>query len=141
MHFTVLYLMEGEKLEDVSTALVEEEFAEDFCDCCGESEPAIYGVCDWFQVGGRWCDQLKAKKGIKGDKSWGDTEESGDQWFSIVEIEDLLEPISKKLIYAVADRHGYYCDESDDEDWKTKLIQKINKKEIKGCVALIDCHD
>lgn len=138
MHFTVLYLMEGKKLDDVNTALVEEEFGERFCDCCGESEPAIVDVCDWFQIGGRWDDQLKAKKGIKGDKSWSNAdEESGENWFSIVEIEDLIEPISKKFIYAVADEHDYF----EDEEWKTKFIQKINKKEIKGCVAVIDCHD
>lgn len=137
MHFTVLYLMENKELEDVSTALVEEWFGERYCYCCGETEPTIWSVCDWFQIGGRWCDQIKAKKGIKGDKSWGNLEESDENWFSIVEIQDLLEPISKKLIYAVADDDKY----TEDEDRTAEIIQKINKKEITGCVALIDCHD
>ena len=137
MHFRVLYIMPNVSLDDISLGGIEEEFGKKFCYDCGASTGEIMDFCDWFQIGGRWCDQLKAKKGIKGDKSWGNMEESGENWFSIVEIQDLLEPISKKFIYAVADDDNY----TEDEDHKAEIIQKINKKEITGCVALIDCHD
>lgn len=145
MHFTILYIMEDEKIENLSYGSVEEEFSNQFCYCCGETEPP-YPICDWFQIGGRWNDILWATKGIKGEPSWGDTHETGPKQFSIVEIRNLIKDININNIHGVASRNKGECWE---EGWGTgekssivaDYIEKINKKEIKGCVALIDCHD
>ena len=144
MHFTILYVMENEELENINLGTVAEQFSDQFCYCCGETEPPC-PICDWFQIGGRWNDPFWATKGIKGEKSWGDSHSTGPKQFSIVEIKNLIKPIEVKDIFGVASRDSGDCIQSDwgggDKQGIVDLINKINKKEIKGCIALIDCHD
>ena len=149
MHFTTLFILQGEKLEDLSTYEIEEIFGERFCYHCGETRPKYEYWCDWFQIGGRWCDILKAKKGIHCGRSWSnDNAPKVDGEYSIVDIADLTEPIDRNLIYAVATRSRIY---QEDNDWQTggkvdkskfhALLDKIDNKQISGVIALIDCHD
>ena len=139
MHFTTLYLLQNEELDNISDSYVEEDFCDRFCYCCGETRPRYNYWCDWFQIGGRWCDLLKAKKGIVGARSWCNKEEESEpNTYSIAEIKDLTENISEEYIYAIATRSRIY--EADTDKFK-QLLNKINTKQIKGVVALIDCHD
>ncbi len=142
MHFTVLYVKEDTKLEDISLDFVEQEFGDAFCDCCGEREPEISGVCDWFQIGGRWCDALKATRGIKGDPSWCCSPTAEIDAFSISEIADLddsfLTTKLENLVYAIATPEMYV--EHYDKDIFKEMLDKIITKQIKGVVALVDCH-
>lgn len=145
MHFTVLYFKENVKLEDINIEVIEEEFTHNYCCCCGETEPEIQYVCDWFQIGGRWCDILEVVEGasgITGDPSWcssGYKEETNK--VSICEVKDLAPSFShvvEKQIYAVATESKYF------EEWEEEgkaLLTKILNKEVEGVVTLIDCHD
>lgn len=148
MHFTTLFLMKGEDLENLTLSEIEEDFAERFCYSCGETHPRYRMWCDWFMIGGRWCDILKAKKGLKGERSWyNEKEEERVNYYSVANIEDLEEEITENHIYAIATKSRIYCKEEwfgSSEKVKTKfdqLLKKINNKEFKGVVALIDCHD
>ena len=139
MHFTTLYLLKGEELDNVSTSTIEEDFYERFCYGCGENVPKYQYWCDWFQIGGRWCDILKAKKGLVGERSFCNKDEKQlKNHFSIAEIKDLTGDLDTNYIYAVATRSRIYHSGSDKY---ADLIKKINNKQIKGVVALIDCHD
>lgn len=162
MHFTVLYFKEGKKLEDCSKIDIEDDFASKFCYSTLEDEllydeetgeyvenpdfelPEGYvgSVCDWFQIGGRWVDALKASRGLKGDPSWGfDNFKSPEDGFSVVEIKDLnenfLEDIDT-LLYAVATETEYF--ENSEEEYDD-FITKLKTKELNGVISLIDCHD
>ena len=139
MHFTTLFVLKGASLEDLSFSEIEEMFCDRFCYSCGESRPMYRYWCDWFQIGGRWCDLLVAKTGWTGERSWcnGD-DETLPNHFSVVEIKDLTEPIDKDNIYAVATRSRIYEDAYEQYD---KLIDQINAKKFDGVIALIDCHD
>lgn len=139
MHFTTLYLLKNEELDNVSVDSVSEDFFYRFCYGCGENVPKYQYWCDWFQIGGRWCDLFKAKRGLVGERSWCNTDEKHTKnTYSIVEIKDLKEEIDENWIYAIATRSRIYHEGSD----KYKdLLQKINSKQIKGVVALVDCHD
>lgn len=147
MHFTTLYLLKEESLDNISEGLIVQDFTDRYCYCCGESNPSNREWCDWFQVGGRWADILKAKKGIKGELTLLANEEERKQFladkehFSIINIEDLLEDIKEDNIYAIADQDQIYCKEEGSEEKFKLLLRMINKKLIKGVVALIDCHD
>ena len=139
MHFTTLFILKGEKLENISLKYIEDLFCDRFCYCCGETTPKYEWWCDWFQVGGRWCDILVANKGIVGERSWCNQEEEQEpNHFSIVEIKDLKEPINEDSIYAVATKSRIYQD--GDEKYHS-LIEQINSKQFDGVIALIDCHD
>ena len=139
MHFTTLFILKGEKLDDISFQEIDDMFCERFCYCCGESRPMYEYWCDWFQIGGRWCDLLVATKGKVGERSWCNQDDKMEQnHFSIVEIKDLTNDIDKEMIYAVATKSRIYhdCDEKYHQ-----LIDQINAKQINGVIALIDCHD
>jgi hypothetical protein len=139
MHFTTLYLLKGEELDNIGLSEIEEDFGDRFCYCCGETRPRYRYWCDWFQIGGRWCDLLLAKRGIVGSRAWGNKDdEAMPNRYSIVEIKDLEEDINDEFIYAVATKSRIFMD--GDEEYH-KLLKKINNKEIKGVIALIDCHD
>ena len=150
MHFSTLFLLKGATLEDTSERDIEVEFYEKFCYGCGENTPKYQYWCDWFQIGGRWCDMLVAKKGIRCDRGYpNEGEPIVPNHFSIVEIKDLTEPISSERIYAIATRSRIYQSSNDwggsengvNIDKYNELIDKINNKQINGVVALIDCHD
>lgn len=152
MHFTTLYLLKGEELENVSLGEIEEDFSIRFCYCCGEQTPKYEWWCDWFQIGGRWTDILKAKKGIYGERSWCNTDKKTKKGsYSVVEIKDLTEDIDENEIYAIATKsriytnpeNGYGSNEGNtsNRDMFHKLLNQINNKQINGVVALIDCHD
>ena len=145
MHFTVLYFKEGLKLEDTSLEEIEEDFGEAYCYCCGEREADVMDVCDWFQIGGRWCDILEVvdgAKGITGDPSWciKDHEVKTNK-VSACEVKDLassFEEVAEKNIYAVATETNYF--ENWEDEFKD-LLTKIKNKEVNGVITLIDCHD
>ena len=150
MHFTTLFVLKGEDLDNLNQSIIEDMFCESFCYCCGENTPKYEYWCDWFQIGGRWCDMLKAKKGIhctRGYPNEGEPVVEGK--FSVVNIEDLEEPIDKSYIYAIATKSRIYQSNNDwggnekgvNLDKFTKLLNDINNKAFKGVVALIDCHD
>ena len=148
MHFTTLYILKGETLDNVTQYSIEDDFQDRFCYCCGETRPRYRDWCDWFQIGGRWCNILKAKRGIKGERSWCNKEEEDvKDMYSIVEIKDLTEPINREQIYAVATETDIYQDEDSwggdcvDKEKYNELLDKIDRKEITGVIALIDCHD
>lgn len=147
MHFTTLFLLKGKTLEDISIGDIYQLYGESYCYSCGESTPKYLRFCDWFQVGGRWSDILKAKKGIKGDTSWANDEKSLPNTFSVCEIKDLMEPIKEEQIYSIATKSRMYIKGNDYSWFKTnnekyeELLRKINNKEINGVIALIDNHD
>lgn len=138
MHFTTLYLLKGVELNNTSIEEIEESFAIRYCYCCGETHPKYQYWCDWFQIGGRWNDieVLKAEKGLKGKNGVGN--DYGEPKNSVVEIKDLEGDIDTQFVHAIATKCRIY--ENGTEEFK-KLVDKINKKLIKGVVALIDCHD
>ena len=147
MHFTVLYIMEDVKLEDLIKEYggkkgvvnkIYDDFGTLYCDGCGEFEPENCYVCDWFQIGGRWFDILPAKNGISGDASFilKDTKET-QNFCSICNIEDLDKNFEfENKIYGIADN----CDYFENEDYMKQIFDKIRKNEIKGVIALLDCH-
>ncbi len=146
MHFTTLFVLKNETLENISRSEIEDMFAERFCYCCGETKPKYHYYCDWFQLGGRWSDILKAKKGIRCEKCWSnDYAKDEKDMFSIVEIKDLIDELPKDRIYAVATKSriyehsdGFYFINPEKFD---KFINDINNKKFNGVIALIDCHD
>ena len=148
MHFTTLFIIKNADLDDLSASEIEEMFSDRFCYCCGETTPKYDYWCDWFQIGGRWPDILKAKKGIQCESSWSnDYAPKVDGSYSIVNIKDLTEPINRQQIYAVATKSRIY---QHDEDWGgsnvdkekfNKLLDDIDNKRFNGVVALMDCHD
>lgn len=139
MHFTTLFILKGETLENISSSQIEDMFSERYCYCCGETRPTRRYWCDWFQIGGRWCDILKAKNGIHGEKSWCNEEEQiENDKFSIVEIKDLTEKIDRSSIYAVANKTTIY---DDSKEKFNKLLDDIDNKKFNGVIAVIDCHD
>lgn len=144
MHFTVLYVKEDTKLEDITLSDIEEEFGDAYCYCCGDREADIMNVCDWFQVGGRWSDVIKATRGIKGDPSWCSTPTTENDLFSIVEIADVDEEFLttrlENFVYAVATPETYEENYDENKEFK-EIFNKVKNKQINGVIALIDCHD
>jgi len=141
MHFSTLFILKNETLENISKSEIDDLFSDRFCYCCGESRPKYRYWCDWFQVGGRWGELFVAKKGLIGDRSWCNEKDPVEKdHYAICEIKDLTEPIDKDCIYAVATKSRIYEAESHREKFD-KLIDQINRKEINGVIALIDCHD
>ena len=149
MHFTTLFILKGEKLEDLSTNEIEEMFCERYCYCCGETTPKYRYWCDWFQIGGRWCDTLKAKNGIHCERGWSnDNAPIVKGKYAIAQISDLTAPIDRTCIYSVATKSRIY---QKNDDWQTggevsqnkfdKLLDDIDNKKFDGVIALIDCHD
>ena len=149
MHFTTLFLLKGEELEDISLSEIEDMFCDRFCYCCGETTPKYEYWCDWFQIGGRWCDILKAKNGLHGNPSLFDKDFKAKKGtYSIANIRDLTAPINGKQIYAIATKSRIYQEDGEwqiggkvDKDKFHKLLDDINNKRFDGVVALIDCHD
>ena len=100
MHFTTLFILKGEKLENLSREAIEDMFCERYCYCCGETKPKYQYWCDWFQIGGRWCDSLKAKKGLHAQRTWPIKDEPivpGE--FAVAQISDLTDKLPRKKIY------------------------------------------
>ena len=148
MHFTTLFILKGETLDTIGESDVIQLFGERFCYACGETTPKYQYWCDWFQIGGRWGDMLQAKKGIHCERNWSnDNAPIVEDEFAIVEIKDLTAPLPRGNIYSVATKSRIYL---KSEDWNygnvnpvkfNELLDKIDKKEIKGIIAFIDCHD
>lgn len=138
MHFTTLFLMEDRELKNTSNALIEDLFRDNYCYCWGETNPTYRDWCDWFVIGGRWNDEaiLKTKTGRIGEDGFGDYKERQIQ---VCEVKDLTEPLVTDYIYAVADEFGNLYE--SEEDGFGELIRKINSKQVKGVLAIIDCHD
>ena len=149
MHFTTLFVLKNAKLEELTPQMIEELFCERYCYCNGETSPKYLWWCDWFQIGGRWSDILTAKNGVKGERSWANKDEDDEEGkFSIVNIEDLTEPLPRQLIYSVATKSRIYTNENgwqvgaiNDEDKYNQMLDDIDNKKYKGVIALIDCHD
>lgn len=148
MHFTTLFILKNEKLEDLTTADIEEMFSERYCYNCGETKPKYKYWCDWFQIGGRWCDLLKAKRGIHCKRGWSnDNTPIVEGEFAIVQISDLTEKLPRDSIYAVATKSRIYTHEDAwqcgyvNEAKFNKLLDQIDNKEFDGVIAFIDCHD
>ena len=143
MHFTTLYLLKGETLDNVSLSSIEQDFSDRFCYCYGETRPKYRYWCDWFQIGGRWCDMIQAKRGIVGKRSWANKDdEPNKDHYSIVEVKDMEGEIGIDInsIYAIATKSRIF--ETDIyPDKVKKIIQDINEKKFKGVIAFIDCHD
>ena len=148
MHFTTLFILKGEKLEDYSKEEIEDIFCERFCYCCGETKPKYLYWCDWFQIGGRWGDLLKAKKGIHCDRGWSnDNAPIVPGEFAVAQISELTEPLPRNRIYSVATKSQIILKSEDwtvgkvDEEKFNKILDDIDNKKFEGIVALIDCHD
>ena len=141
MHFSTLFLLKNKTLDNICFSEIEKDFAKRFCYCCGETTPKYRNWCDWFQIGGRWCDILEAKRGLVGERSWcNENEKRLPDTFSVVEIEDLTKKIDIESIYAIATKSRIYEYNYEKEKFQS-LLDKINNKKIKGVIALIDCHD
>ncbi len=140
MHFSTIYLMRNEELDNVNNDGIIEDFYKRFCYGCGENTPKYEYFCDWFALGGRWLDILNASKGYKGETSWTnkDNEPSNDEHYSVCEIKDLISEINENSVYAIATKSKIYRQE---ENKFKELLDKINTKKIKGVIALMDCHD
>ena len=142
MHFSTLYLMRNEELDNIGLGEIERDFSERFCYCCGETHPRYRYWCDWFQIGGRWAEPIVAKKGLTGERSWcnsGDKRISKNN-FAVAEIKDITEPLQAENIYAIATKSRVYSEDEYPDEYHD-LLDKINNKKIKGVVAFIDCHD
>ena len=148
MHFTTLFVLKNEELKYLSKREIEDMFRERYCYDCGESKPKYKRWCDSFQIGGRWCDILTAKKGLKGTRSWTNKNEPNQKGkYSIVQIEDLSEKLPRDEINSVATKskivlknEEWTCGNVDEEKFN-ELLDNIDNKKIKGIIALIDCHD
>ena len=148
MHFTTLFILKGEKLEDLSRKEIEDMFCDRYCYCCGETRPKYQYWCDWFQIGGRWCDPLKAKKGLHAERGWSnDNAPIVKGEFAVAQIKDLTEPLPRQFIYSVATKSRIVIKNSDwadgdiDEDKFNRMLDEIDNKKFDGVIALIDCHD
>lgn len=163
MHFTVLYFRENKTLEDLDDnylSELEEEFGRKYLD--PDFERFIYDeetddyvenpdyddsklvspICDWFQVGGRWADQLKASSGLKGERSWCNcNQETPEGYYTIVEVKDLddefLQTI-ENMIWAVVTETTYF---EVGESGYNEFMRRLKSKELVGVVSLIDCHN
>ena len=139
MHFTTLYLLKGEELDNLNASIIEADFGMRYCYCCGETRPMYQWWCDWFQIGGRWAEPIIAKKGLLGERSFFNREEKRlPDHYAIAEIKDITAPLDENCIYAIATKSRIY--QKGDKKFDT-LLSKINNKTINGVVAFIDCHD
>ena len=148
MHFTTLFILKGEKLEDLSSREIENQFREKFCYCCGETKPKYQNCCDWFQTGARWGDPIKANKGFNCERGWSNDDSpvvNGE--FAVVQISDLTEKLPRDMIYSVATKSRIYL---KSDDWNSgevnpeklnELLDEIDSKKFDGVIAFIDCHD
>lgn len=139
MHFTVYVILRDEKLEDFDYNEFEEDFSNKFCDCCGENEPEIEDVCDWFQLGGRWVDRLHASKGITGSPAWmmAEYHRPDDNQYSACEIKDLLTTDESFEPYA------FVLDDNYAEEGSTEynsILNQIRNKTLNGVLVALDCH-
>ena len=141
MHFSTIYILKGEELDNINASIIEEDFSDRFCYCCGETRPRYRYWCDWFQIGGRWCDILKAPKGFHCTRGYpNEGEPIIDNQFSVVEVKDLLEAIDENSIYSVLDIDEEIIYTREYPEFK-ELLDAINNKQVSGVIALIDCHD
>lgn len=147
MHFTVVYFKENVTLKDLKSKYLDikdqlsEEFYTKYSDGCGERKPDIYDVCDWFQIGGRWNDMLRATKGYKGKASIFDLNKSTESnAFSIVNSADLEEEFLNKIdsCFAGVATELEYFEEGDPKF--INFFTKLKNKEINGVLCLMDCH-
>ena len=164
MHWTVLYFKENTKLEDLGEDYIN-YLVEDFANKYLQDEDAgmrfdeeleewvedddyetpdgyVEGICDWFQVGGRWADHIKATRGLKGERSWCNVDqETPDDCYTVVEVKDIddefLQTI-EKLFYGIA-TESKYCEGDNDPGYKD-FMTKLKNKELTGVITLVDCH-
>ena len=149
MHFTTLFVLKNKKLEELTKEEVENLFSERFCYNCGETTPKYQMWCDWFQTGGRWGDIIKAKKGIHCESSWSnDYAKPQNGIFSIVQINDLTEPLPRQKIYSIATKSKIILKNEEwqwgncvDEEKFNQMLDDIDNKKFDGVIALFDCHD
>ena len=149
MHFTTLFILKGEKLEDLSREEIENLFCERYCYCCGETKPKYEYWCDWFQIGGRWGDPLNAKKGLHAKRGYPiEDEPIVPGKFAVTQISELTELLPREKIYSIATKSRIYLKSSDwqvggivDKDNFHKLLDDIDNKKFEGVIAFIDCHD
>lgn len=145
MHFRVLYIMPNVSLDDISLGGIEEEFGKKFCYDCGASTGEIMDFCDWFQIGGRFDSYLVAERGIREGYGFEDDDveeidKKDENKFDVAEIKDLLWPLKNDNFYAIATPSDI-IEVDANEEAAQELLDKVNNNIIKGCVAVIDCHD
>lgn len=159
MHFTVLYFKENKTLKDLNLAKIDEDFGSKFCYSIFEDEfiydeetddyvenpdfdfpeEFVCDVCDWFQVGGRWLNTIKASRGLTGEPSWTTPKETTG--YTIVEVKDLDDEYLKTIderFYGVATETDYF--ENGDPGFD-EFMTKLKNRELVGVISLIDCHN
>lgn len=156
MHFSVLYFKENKKLDDINIYDLEDDFGMKFCyeynDCdyiyneetdeyeeIFDFEDSICGICDWFQLGGRWVDMLQASRGISSEQLLASGENANG--YSVVEVKDLNDDFLKdidELFYGVATETSYATQGDFEFD---EFMTKLKNKELVGVISIIDCHD
>lgn len=163
MHFTVLYFKSNTKLENLGKDYINylsedfgrkfmqdddgyyfDEELDDYVEDPNYEVPEdhVSGICDWFQIGGRWVDRIKASRGLKGEPSWCNcSDRTPNDQYTIVEVQDIddefLQTI-ENLVYGIATESEYF--EGDhDPDYK-EFMSKLKKKELVGVITLVDCH-
>lgn len=148
MHFTTLFVLKNESLEDLSKKEIIDMFYERYCNGGGDNKPKRQYWCDSCKIGGRWCDILTAKRGIKGDRTWTNSDAPNQKGkFSIVQIKDLTEPLPRQWINSFATKSKIVLKNDEwtsgnvNEDEFNKMIDDIDNKKFRGVIALIDCHD
>lgn len=149
MHFSTLFFLRNEELENTNILEIEEIFSKRFCYNCGETKPKYLYWCDWFAIGGRWGDLLNASKGKRCASTWSnDYKKDQEGRYAICNVSDLTQPIDENLIYAIATKSKIYRKSGEWQDEAIcdkakfdKLLSDINGKKVKGVIAIIDCHD
>jgi hypothetical protein len=147
MHFAVYTILKNSKLRDFDRYKFIDDFSNKFCfdydteDDASLAENRICCLCDWFEIGGRWCDMFKATKGIKGDLDWmrrmsGEFGHINKNDVSVCEIDDLLEVPEPPYGFVVDDK---YIEENTPE--YNELVDAVANKTIHGVLVLLDCHE
>ena len=137
MHFAIYAILPNKKLEDFNQKEFEDDFTKKFCDCCGENEPTVECVSDWYEIGGRWCDGLKASKGIKGQPAWMMLDfDSGDGQYSVCEVQDLTATPAEPYAFVMNDE---YIEEGEEK--YNQIMNRIRSRSLNGLIVLLDCHN
>ena len=148
-HFNVLYIQEGKTIEELYkkhqsgeyiSNRIDEEFARDYWDCCGEYNPRVEPLTDYC---GLWGNVLEATTGIKCDFNKKD-----DDLYEIVNLKDLTDHELNRLesrVYMIiilrkdGRRKEHFKFESYEKEYH-EYLEKLKKREITGICGLIDCH-
>ena len=140
MHFAIYAILPNKKLEDFNQKEFEDDFTKKFCDCCGENEPTVECISDWYEIGGRWCDNLKASRGIKGNLDWmralqGQSSDDDGQ-YSVCEVQDLTATPAEPYAFVMNDE---YAEEGTDK--YNQIMNRIRSRSLNGLIVLLDCHN